>query len=54
MKLDPRTKLAILTITSLVIFFVDMVVIECILVLFPFLLLIVFRKYVEAIKQGAF
>ncbi|MFI3174748.1 MAG: energy-coupling factor transporter transmembrane component T [Bacillota bacterium] len=54
MKLDPRTKLLILTLTSLVVFFVQITLIECLLVLFPFLLLMGFKKYNVAIKYGVF
>lgn len=54
MKLDPRTKLLILTMTSLIVFFVEMTVVECLLVLFPFLLLMVFRRCRMAIKYGTF
>lgn len=54
MKLDPRTKLLLLTMTSLVIFFVEMTVVECLLVLCPFLLLMAFKQYKIAIKYGIF
>lgn len=54
MKLDPRTKLLILTMTSLVMFFVEKIVIECLFVVLPFLLLVFSQKYRLAIKYGAF
>lgn len=50
MKLDPRTKLLLLTFTSLIVFFVQITVIECLLVLLPFVLLILSKKYKTAIK----
>ncbi len=54
MKLDPRTKLLILTMTSLIVFFVELTVIECILVLFPFLLLMISKKNGTGIKYSIF
>lgn len=54
MKLDPRTKLLVLTLTSLTIFFVEITLIECLLVLFPFLLLIFSKKYKIAVKYSVF
>ncbi len=52
MKLDPRTKLIILTFTSIIIFFVEITWIECVLVVIPFLLLVWSKEYRTAIKQG--
>lgn len=54
MKLDPRTKLLILTVTSLIVFSVKMTFVECLLVLLPFLLLMIFKQYKTAIKYSVF
>lgn len=54
MKLDPRTKLLILTVTSLVIFSVEITIVECLLVLFPFILLSLSKKIGTAVKYGSF
>lgn len=54
MILDPRTKLLLLAFTSLIVFFVPLTLVECLLVLLPFLLLMIFKKYGTAVKYGLF
>ncbi len=52
MRLDPRTKLIILSFTSIAIFFVEVIWIECALVAIPFVLLLLSKELAVAIKQA--
>ena len=54
MRLDPRTKLLILALTSISVFLNESIWIECGFVLIPFLLLLQAEKAGTALKSGAF
>lgn len=53
MKIDPRTKLLILAITSISVFLNGSVTIECIFAALPFLLLLSTKKIYTALKYAA-
>ncbi len=54
MVLDPRTKLLILSITSISVFLNESIVIECLFIIIPVWLLLQAKKFRMAIKQGIF
>ena len=53
MKIDPRTKLLILAITSISVFLNGSITIECIFAALPFLLLLSTKKIYTALKYAA-
>lgn len=52
MKLDPRTKLLILAITSVSVFLNESLIVETVFFVSPFLLLLLFKKGISALKYG--
>ena len=54
MVLDPRTKLLILSITSISVFLNESIVIECLFIIIPVWLLLQAKEFRMAIKQGIF
>lgn len=53
MKLDPRTKLLILAVTSISVFLNRSIAVECIFVFVPLLLLLFAREFKRAIRYGS-
>lgn len=54
MKIDPRTKLLILAITSISVFLNGSITIECIFAALPFLLLLSTKKIYTSLKYAAY
>lgn len=54
MKLDPRTKLLILAVTSISVFLNESIVVECVFAALPLLLLLCAGRQRGALKYGSF